>query len=66
MASIYKVILTTEGCFVPTVESDEEGWMYTLCKHRHHSEREAQKCLVRAMPGYMRHARRRANREGNL
>lgn len=56
MARIYEVI--SEGLrFIPTVRSDDEGWQRAVCKHRHFSFKEAQKCLEKARPEYMKRQR---------
>lgn len=57
MARIYE-IKKEYGLFVPTVRSDDERWIRRLCKHKHHSEREAQKCLTKALPSYMKRMRK--------
>jgi len=36
----------------------KKGGIKGLCKHRHRSKQEAQKCLTRALPHYMKYQRR--------
>lgn len=57
MARIWEVI-ERDGIFIPTVRSDDEGWIKSLCKHKHHSPQEAKKCLIKAFPSYMKHQRK--------
>lgn len=54
MARIYQVIKQGE-MFIPTVRSDDEGWIKPVCKHKHHSEKEAEKCLRKVLPAYMKY-----------
>ena len=58
MARIYETI-EKEGLFIPMVRSDDEGWIHSICNHHHHSRKEANKCLTRALPPYMKHQRRK-------
>jgi len=59
MARIYEII--SEGLrFIPTVRSDDEGWQKAVCRHKHFSFKEAQKCLREAMPKYMKYQRRQS------
>lgn len=57
MARIYEVILFGKY-YVPMVRSDDENWTRRLCQHNHTSREEAHKCLVKALPRYMKHQRR--------
>lgn len=54
MAVIYWVI-KLGNIFIPAKRSDDEGWTEQLCHHYHHSEKEARKCLVKAVPKYMKY-----------
>ena len=56
MARIYE-IRELDGVFTPTVRSDDEKWIKPVCKHHHKSRQEAQKCLTKALPHYMKHQR---------
>ena len=56
MARIYEVI-EKDGYWVPTVRSDDEGWIHTACSHKHRSNNEAQKCLFKSIPRYMKYRR---------
>ena len=57
MARIYE-IRQYEGFRRPVVASDEEHWERSLCKHKHRSRKEAQKCLTKALPRFMKYQRK--------
>ncbi len=65
MARIYE-IRQYDGFCRPVVYSDEEHWLRSLCKHKHRSRREAQKCLTKALPRYMKCQRKPKERIENI
>lgn len=64
MATIWKIVQTKGRpggeLWIPVKVYDETNTIVNLCDHNHKSRREAERCLTRALPKYMKHQRKQS------